>query len=165
MVVITARRVIVVTARRGERSYVRIFGHRLRHSRGVALRNRPTTATNRRQRQTNHRERYETSRHGRKIYDCLPSEKTRSKSTLARCLARRSRQNNTTDNTAVTSIGRCDKSAMTVGEQSTTEPMEVFSMAQRLCFDERSRIEARLSVAEMADRLGRCRSTVYRTYH
>ena len=39
-------------------------------------------------------------------------------------------------------------------------------MAQRLCFDERTRIEvmseAGLSVAEMADRLGRCRSTVYR---
>ena len=34
-------------------------------------------------------------------------------------------------------------------------------MAQRLCFDERTRIEvmseAGLSVAEMADRLGRCR--------
>ena len=53
-----------------------------------------------------------------------------------------------------------------VGEESATEPMEVFSMAQRLCFDERTRIEvmseAGLSVAEMADRLGRCRSTVYR---
>ena len=39
-------------------------------------------------------------------------------------------------------------------------------MAQRLCFDERTRIEvmceAGLSVAEMADRLGRARSTVYR---
>ena len=31
---------------------------------------------------------------------------------------------------------------MMAGEESTTEPMEVSSMAQRLCFGERSRIEA-----------------------
>ncbi|MCY4456610.1 MAG: helix-turn-helix domain-containing protein, partial [Acidimicrobiaceae bacterium] len=52
------------------------------------------------------------------------------------------------------------------GEESTTEPMEVSSMAQRLCFGERSRIEAmreaQLSVDEIAERLGRHRSTVYR---
>ncbi len=64
------------------------------------------------------------------------------------------------------SIGGCDKSAMMAGEQSATEPMEVSSMAQRLCFGERTRIEAmcatELGVDEMADRLGRHRSTVYR---
>nr|MCQ3814600.1 helix-turn-helix domain-containing protein [Acidimicrobiia bacterium] len=44
--------------------------------------------------------------------------------------------------------------------------MEVSIMVQRLCFDERTRIEvmceAQLSVAVIAKRLGRHRSTVYR---
>ena len=53
---------------------------------------------------------------------------------------------------------------MMAGEESTTEPMEVSSMAQRLCFGERSRIEAmrgaRLSVDEITERLARDRSAV-----
>lgn len=101
MVVVIARRVIVVAVRRGERSNVRILRHRLHPGRSAALRHRPTTTpTNRHQRQTNHRERYKPSRHGRKIYGCSPSERTCSESTLARCLARQLRHIKTTRTTA-----------------------------------------------------------------
>ncbi|MXW61825.1 MAG: helix-turn-helix domain-containing protein [Acidimicrobiaceae bacterium] len=55
-------------------------------------------------------------------------------------------------------IGRLYKSA--------TEPMEVLSMAQRLCFGERMVIEAMTAAgsgpAEISRRLGRHRSTVQR---
>ena len=64
------------------------------------------------------------------------------------------------------STGGCDSSAMMAVRPVSIRPVEEFSMAQRLSFEERARVDAMttvgVSVAEAARRLGRHRSTICR---